>query len=409
MALCQDDIDKTIKIANQALEKLADGDPNFRSLTLNVLGQSLEMKGDLEGAAEIYREGSELERHIGDHLGAIIATINLVMSLNELGRRREALAICEKVLRDAGENAESSLPITGGINVALSALTYEGNELERSGQLASRLLELGKQSNIIDAMIWGYFSLARVQLASGEIETMFKTTQQGLKTSAELKPGSPNESWLAALEAQAYLRQGELSRTALWAEKTRLSATDKPIHWLEFTYFTYVRLLLAEGRLEEAKTLLETIEHSALENGRNFKLITVYLQQALMLQAMGNISEAISKVQMALKIAAPEGYLRAFIDEGETLLKLLPEVRHSAPDFIDLVLSEIRKPADQSAVNPKQEILRMIARGRSNPEIAETLYLSVNTIKWHVKNIFGKLNANNRVEAVERGRELGLL
>ena len=55
------------------------------------------------------------------------------------------------------------------------------------------------------------------------------------------------------------------------------------------------------------------------------------------------------------------------------------------------------------------EILRLIAAGRSNPEIAELLYLSLNTVKWHVKNLYGKLHVGNRVEAVVRAQELRLL
>ena len=55
------------------------------------------------------------------------------------------------------------------------------------------------------------------------------------------------------------------------------------------------------------------------------------------------------------------------------------------------------------------EILRLIAAGRSNPEIAELLYLSLNTVKWHVKNLYGKLGVSSRVEAAARAQELELL
>ncbi len=57
----------------------------------------------------------------------------------------------------------------------------------------------------------------------------------------------------------------------------------------------------------------------------------------------------------------------------------------------------------------EREIVRLIAAGRSNPEIAELLYLSLNTVKWHVKNLYGKLGVSSRVEAAARAQELGLL
>ena len=57
----------------------------------------------------------------------------------------------------------------------------------------------------------------------------------------------------------------------------------------------------------------------------------------------------------------------------------------------------------------EEEVLRLIAAGRSNPEIAELLYLSLNTVKWHAKNLYGKLGVSSRVEAVTRAQELDLL
>jgi LuxR family maltose regulon positive regulatory protein len=98
---------------------------------------------------------------------------------------------------------------------------------------------------------------------------------------------------------------------------------------------------------------------------------------------------------------------------------MLPDVRHVAPRFVDSVLEAFsgkvvvsKGPAD-SLVEPlterELEILRLIAAGRSNPDIAESLYLSLNTVKWHAKNLYGKLGVSNRVEAAARAQELGVL
>ncbi|MFN2167122.1 MAG: LuxR C-terminal-related transcriptional regulator, partial [Anaerolineae bacterium] len=100
--------------------------------------------------------------------------------------------------------------------------------------------------------------------------------------------------------------------------------------------------------------------------------------------------------------AAPEGYRRVFLDEGPALRRLLPQVRSQAPDFVDELLAAFGQQSpttEQKALQSTRllepltereiQILRLIAAGRSNPEIADQLYLSLNTVKWHVKNLYG--------------------
>jgi LuxR family maltose regulon positive regulatory protein len=119
-------------------------------------------------------------------------------------------------------------------------------------------------------------------------------------------------------------------------------------------------------------------------------------------------------------LAGPEDYRRAFLEEGPAIMNLLPRVHHLPPGFVSQVLDAASAqgggppmPQTQPLVEPlserELEILRLIAAGRSNPEIADLLYLSLNTVKWHAKNLYGKLNVGSRIEAVARAQELELL
>ena len=71
--------------------------------------------------------------------------------------------------------------------------------------------------------------------------------------------------------------------------------------------------------------------------------------------------------------------------------------------------SVLEPPLVEPLTDRERQILRLIAAGRSNPEIAELLYLSLNTVKWHAKNLYGKLGVGSRVEAIARAQELDLL
>jgi LuxR family maltose regulon positive regulatory protein len=419
-AMCTNRLAATIRLSEDALDCLDAGDAVFRNLTLNVLGQVLEMRGDVAAAADVYREAALGERRVGNQVGALVVLTNLVFALNELGRRREAVAICRQVVEEAESQSVRPLPVSEGMALAWSLLSYEANQLEKAREQVVPALDLAEQANITDGILWGRQILARVHLASGELSEARRVAQEGRRHAARLDVYAGKAAWFSALEAQASLQEGDGGAASRWAEATSLSPSDTPLHWDELVYFTYVRLLLSQNRLEDARTLLATMERSAQQGQRHRKLITIHLQQALVQQGLGHRKQAQDRIEKALHLAAPEDYRRAFLDEGQTIVDMIPRVRTAAPEFVDQVLADAGAtgfgqavPRAQALVEPlserELEILRLIAAGRSNPEIADLLYLSLNTIKWHVKNLYSKLNVGSRVEAMARAQELDLL
>jgi LuxR family maltose regulon positive regulatory protein len=417
--------DAVLELSNEALAHLDPSDAVFRNLALNLLGQVLEMQGDVVAAAKVYGEAAHGERGAGNQVGALVVLTNLVFSLNELGRRREALAVCQQAIEEAAAQPQQLLSVSEGMYLSWSLLSYEANELRKASKQVERALELVKRVNIVDGVLWGWYILARVHLARGEIENMRQVAQKGRQCAAHRDVYEAKETWFSALEAQASLLEGDLAAAERWAEAAGFSPTDTPHHWDEFAYLTYVRLLLTQRRLEAAQTLLTTMERSAQAAGRHRKLITIYLQQALAQRALGHRKPALARVEGALHLAAPEGYVRAFLDEDSAIVALLAQLRTrltgtAASEFVDRVLegaaaagAEPPIPPVQALVEPlserELEILRLIAAGRSNPEIADMLYLSLNTVKWHVKNLYSKLNVGSRIEAVACAQELELL
>jgi LuxR family maltose regulon positive regulatory protein len=420
LALCNDAPDATARLSREALACLDASDTVFRNLTLNVLGQVLESKGDLVAAADVYREAAHNARKIGNEIGALVVLTNLVFALNELGRRKEALAVCQQAVAEAATRSGRPAPVSEGIYLAWSLLSYEANELEQARAQVTRALDLAEQANMVDGVLWGRYILARVHLASGHLDEARQVAREGRQYATHLDVYEGKREWFAAVEAQANLQAGDLAAAALWAEAAGLSPDDTPTYWDELVYPAYVRLLLAQDRLEDAQTLLGTMEGAARAGHRRRKLITIYLQQALVHRARGHTEQAVARVENALDLAAAEGYRRAFLDEGPAIVTLLRRVRHLAPGFVDQVLAAASaeqggqpSPRGQELVEPlserELEILRLIAAGRSNPEIADQLYLSLNTVKWHAKNLYGKLGVGSRIEAVARAQELGLL
>jgi LuxR family maltose regulon positive regulatory protein len=191
---------------------------------------------------------------------------------------------------------------------------------------------------------------------------------------------------------------------------------------MELVHFVYVRLLLAEKRWEDARALLSTMEQSTREGGRLRKLITVCLLRAVLQQTLGYKDQAVSLVEEAIRLAAPQGYVRAFLDEGAAIVALLPAVRTHldgtvGPEFVSQVLNaagvEPAVPRTQALVEPlshrELQVLRLLASGLSSTEVAEALYIAVGTSRTHIKNIYSKLNVHRRSEAIGRAQEMGLI
>jgi LuxR family maltose regulon positive regulatory protein len=420
VALCADDLDAVVQFSREALACLDASEAVFRNLTSNLLGQVLEAKGDVVAAADIYREAVDRERGIGNEIGALVVLFNLVLALNELGRRREAVAICRRAIEGAASQPGRALPVKEGIYLAWSLLSYEANELEQAREQVVQALDQAERANMADGILWGRLILARVHLARGDLGSARQVAREGRQYGADLDVYEGKPRWFAAIETQVNLLEGDLAAAARWTQAADFSPADTPRLWDEPQYLAYVRVLLAQNRLEDAQKLLETMERSASQGERRRKLISIYLLQAIAHRAAGHTEEAVARVKKALDLAAPEDYRRAFLEEGPAILDLLPRVRYLAPGFVSQVLDAASAqdaglpiPQAQALVEPlserEMEILRLIAAGRSNPEIAELLYLSLNTVKWHAKNLYGKLNVGSRIEAVARAQELELL
>jgi LuxR family maltose regulon positive regulatory protein len=183
-------------------------------------------------------------------------------------------------------------------------------------------------------------------------------------------------------------------------------------------YIVYARLLLVQGRLADARRWLARLEGFLIERGIYRWLITVHILQALTADRSGDRPSAVELLARAIEIAAPEGYSRAFLNEDRRLFALLPDVRDVAPAFVGQLLTYDDAPVETpAAVQPlveplsdrELEVLRLIAAGLANREIADELVIAVGTVKRHINHIYGKLGVGSRTQAIAKARELRLL
>src|SRR6266849_1099356 len=191
----------------------------------------------------------------------------------------------------------------------------------------------------------------------------------------------------------------------------------------EQEYLTLVRVRIAEERISPTATglteelfLLERLLDEAEAKMSLHSVLEVLILLAMALEVQGNHTRA---------LAEPEGYLYLFLDEGPPLLALLHQAQQHglAQGYVAKLLAAASKtgltdssrqaPQPSSLMEPltarERDVLRLVLEGFSNREIAGQLVLSVNTVKKHVLNIYGKLNVQSRTQAIAKARVLHLL
>lgn len=189
----------------------------------------------------------------------------------------------------------------------------------------------------------------------------------------------------------------------------------------ELDYLTYARVLLAQERSQDALRLLARIQKSADADGRTMRVMEALLLQAIVFHTQGDLERSLDALDQALDIPRQGHYIRLFLDEGKPMVALLqlavskkihPDEAKRLLRIFDSV-QEKSTIANQPLIEPlserELEVLQYLATGMSNQAIADQLSVSLAAVKWHARNIYGKLEVNNRTQAVARARELGVL
>jgi LuxR family maltose regulon positive regulatory protein len=223
------------------------------------------------------------------------------------------------------------------------------------------------------------------------------------------------------MQARMSLAQGNILAALHWAETSPLRPDRETMRLFTGEHTTLARLMTVRELYDEAIALLERLLQIASEEQWRGLMIEILVLEALAFHRRGSLRSALSPLRKALSLATQEGYLRTFLDEGAALAELLSRASsYSAmPAYLDVVLSGFEADSAYSSnraaggarvlTGREREILRHVAAGESNQEIARALVLTVATVKRHVSNIFDKLDVSSRTQAVARGRQRGLV
>jgi LuxR family maltose regulon positive regulatory protein len=421
------DIPGTIRYARQALEYLPEQELPWRSAALITLGDAYANQGQMVAAHKARSDALVTGKASGDTYILMIVNLRLAEILRQQGKLQQVIDICERQLKRADESGISESALVGWLLGIWGEVLAELNNLDRAIDQAKKGVKLTARGGDVVHIGSSNLCLVRVLFSSGDITGAEDVIQSMENTAREYDMPLWTLLQLSAWQVRIWLAQGKLEVASQWVGERELDPDGEPTYLYEVEYIVFARILIAQGRLDEATTLLQRLLEAAEAGGRTTRAIEILLLQALVFQAGGDTTRAMTTLEKALTLAEPGGFIRIFVDEGLLMARLLYKAltRGIAPDYVRRLLAAFPITEPEGTEPPKSqapdsvlieplsereiEVLHLIAEGLTNPEIATRLFLSAHTVKVHTRNIYGKLDAHNRTEAVTRARSLGIL
>jgi LuxR family maltose regulon positive regulatory protein len=394
----------------RALEDLDPNNMRDRTAMIWRMGLAEQHRGNRVEAYNAFSEAiAACERSGNVHIN-ILATTGMGR-LEETGNQLQRSAeTYRRVLQLVGEPPWA---VACEAHLGLARISYELNDLDAAERHGKLSLSLARQVELASFVSSELF-LARLRLTQGDVTGALAALAETERAVQE------RNFWfripeVAALQVLALLQQGNLADAAQLAQTHDLPASQARVH-------------LALGNAPAALTVLAPWRQHVEERGWEDERLKAMVLQAVAHNANGDTDTAVYALGDALALAEPGGFIRIFIDEGASMVRLLSEAiaRGIKPDYAGKLLAASRAEGHvstapptppphptQSLIEPlsqrELEVLRLVAQGLSNREIGDRLFLALDTVKGHNRVIFSKLLVQRRTEAVARARELGLL
>lgn len=412
-----------VELLTFALDQLGTGGEGVRSVIAFAMGGIQLMAGELAAAEHLFLEAAQTgqtanNRHLA--VSAWYAAASLQLAQARLGQAEETY---RKALDLAQALSSNPLPVAAQAYNGLATLAYERNDLTSAWELLDAGTDLARRGPGPDALVNSLLLRTIFHLAQGDTGRARRAWQGAGQSAADQTMGPFSTSRLVATGLELARAGSDWATINRLVEENDLLAAEAIVFSREEEGIALVHTLLDRGQADSAARILAAYIALARQQARAGSLVKLLALQAVASSAQGLTDQALESLVEALSLAEAEGYIRSFVDQGPAVAGLLRRVpaegqrlayiRALLQAFEQSLVSPAAPPGGPDMVEPltarELEVLQLVAAGMSNRAIADELVLATGTVKAHVSRIMGKLDADNRTEAVARARELGLI
>lgn len=394
----------------------------LHAATALLSGAACIYDGEVLKALEFYEESLKISKNINNYYLAVMSNRSIIISKILRGNLYDGEKQCIDLLKYLQMRHAENIPIAGEIYNDLAEVYYEWNDLQKAKENAIKALEFAKKGEVTWVLCRSYMILAKIYFANSNITEAIdyiKAAEKMINNTKLFDLGTE----LLVISENVLLRSGKVHEAEKWIKNDELYKIDLSNIGYAYYCITKLRYFILSNQMEEAEELANKL-------CRSFESRKIYrvLAEALILKSIinekkGNNEEMLEDIIKAVNISYKENYLRIFLDEGEYLKnrilrekeKLISRLEKDQAVFLNNMIKAFsnREEINNADINEilsirEMEVLKYLKEGLNNTEIANSLFVSVNTVKTHLLNIYTKLDVHSRTEALAKANELGI-
>ena len=346
----QGDLAGSIKYAELCLRLAPEDNIYLRASAIITLEFTHWASGDVGAALRGMHAWMEDMQNLGNEVFVVASAFAVADLQVILGRLTEAENSLRQAIQQAARLGPEAVNVTAHHHLGLAMLAHERGDAAALDQHLQAAADLGRRTTLVDWQHRWALAQARLKEFAGEWDAALELLDEAQRV--YVKNPVPILRPIEARQARLYLRQGRLEKAQAWVRERDISMQDEARYLGEYEQLTLARVQLAEGRFEGVNGLLERLLALAERQERRESVIEILLTQALVYQAQAERRNALTTLESALALAQPEGYLRTFVDEGETMRLLLLNFRSgnenqahpSLRSYADEILAAFSQP-----------------------------------------------------------------
>ena len=420
------DYGRALASGKQALQQLPAAARGARAIATSFQAFSQQALGQHILAVRLLREALEDHSPFGPAKVQILIGLSFVhLAAGDLSQMQQTsdyfLTLAEKA-----ENPNAA----SGANLMAGLFHYERNDLQAAGAHLTKVFELRYSANLMGSFS-AAIGLTRIHQLQGDLERAQETIN--MLREDTLRLGNTDLlPLLEAAQAEQWFHQGDAVSALRWAHSFQREPLQGNVFKFELPVLTRARILIARGTADTVHALRSHLQMQATAlQADSFanRTIQTLAHLALVELRLGFPDDALETLQRALVLGQPGGFVRSIVDAGPGLAPLLQQFRERgvAPEYASELLAAFGPTRTSSSATEargwtgtpeepldlltlrEEEILRLMARGLTNKEIAGELVISPHTVRTHATHIYAKLAVKNRARAVRKARNLGIL